>query len=182
MLRLGAMGAAGAMLSSAASSSVLPSLVYAPSTPVRAIRWRRFRRPCRAAGAGRASIRSCSPGPRPRSTQHRICAARLDRHRRFLASRRASRASTSSTCMNGKVESHRVAHGRGSDPDHSGFVERFSNDFGSYATSNGTYIDRRLLSRQVRPFDEGPRPRLDATTTPSRARSSSTTPGMPSPT
>ena len=42
--------------------------------------------------------------------------------------------------MSGEVESHRVAHGRGSDPDHSGFVERFSNDFGSYASSNGTYV------------------------------------------
>jgi hypothetical protein len=41
--------------------------------------------------------------------------------------------------MNGTVESHLVAHGRGSDPDHSGFVERFSNAFGSYATSNGAY-------------------------------------------
>ena len=39
----------------------------------------------------------------------------------------------------GQVESHRVAHGRGSDPAHSGYLERFSNDFGSYATSNGTY-------------------------------------------
>jgi hypothetical protein len=39
----------------------------------------------------------------------------------------------------GQVESHRVCHGRGSDPAHSGYVERFSNDFGSYATSNGTY-------------------------------------------
>ena len=41
--------------------------------------------------------------------------------------------------MNGTVESHLVAHGRGSDPEHSGFVERFSNAFGSYATSNGAY-------------------------------------------
>jgi hypothetical protein len=40
----------------------------------------------------------------------------------------------------GTVESHLVCHGRGSDPDHSGFVERFSNDFGSYATSNGAYV------------------------------------------
>jgi hypothetical protein len=39
----------------------------------------------------------------------------------------------------GQVESFRVAHGRGSDPSHSGYVERFSNDFGSYASSNGTY-------------------------------------------
>jgi hypothetical protein len=41
--------------------------------------------------------------------------------------------------QNGSVESHLVAHGRGSDPDHSGYVQRFSNDFGSYASSNGTY-------------------------------------------
>ncbi len=42
--------------------------------------------------------------------------------------------------VTGQVDSFRVAHGSGSDPDHSGFVERFSNDFGSHATSNGTYI------------------------------------------
>ncbi|RST32044.1 hypothetical protein HMF7854_00970 [Sphingomonas ginkgonis] len=41
--------------------------------------------------------------------------------------------------MSGEVESFLVAHGRGSDPDHSGFVERFSNDFGSNATSSGAY-------------------------------------------
>jgi hypothetical protein len=40
----------------------------------------------------------------------------------------------------GNVDSYRVAHGRGSDPNHSGYLERFSNDFGSYATSNGTYV------------------------------------------
>ncbi|HEX6072164.1 MAG TPA: murein L,D-transpeptidase catalytic domain family protein [Sphingomicrobium sp.] len=39
----------------------------------------------------------------------------------------------------GQVDSYRVAHGRGSDPDHSGWLERFSNDFGSYASSSGTY-------------------------------------------
>jgi len=38
------------------------------------------------------------------------------------------------------VDSYRVAHGRGSDPDHSGYLQRFSNDFGSYATSNGAYV------------------------------------------
>ena len=42
--------------------------------------------------------------------------------------------------QNGTVESHLVCHGRGSDPAHSGYLERFSNDFGSYATSNGTYV------------------------------------------
>jgi hypothetical protein len=61
--------------------------------------------------------------------------------------------------MNGSVESHRVAHGRGSDPDHSGFVERFSNDFGSYATSNGAYTTgdyydgKYGLSMKVRGLD-----------------------------
>jgi hypothetical protein len=40
----------------------------------------------------------------------------------------------------GQVQSHRVCHGRGSDPAHSGYLERFSNDFGSYATSNGAYV------------------------------------------
>lgn len=33
-----------------------------------------------------------------------------------------------------------VAHGRGSDPDHSGWVERFSNIPGSAASSAGTYL------------------------------------------
>jgi hypothetical protein len=39
----------------------------------------------------------------------------------------------------GRVDSHFVAHGRGSDVGHTGFLERFSNDFGSNATSNGAY-------------------------------------------
>jgi hypothetical protein len=33
-----------------------------------------------------------------------------------------------------------VAHGRGSDPDHSGWVERFSNEPGSEASSGGAYL------------------------------------------
>src|SRR5947208_1207071 len=40
----------------------------------------------------------------------------------------------------GRVTQHLVAHGRGSDPDHSGFVERFSNAIGSEASSNGAYV------------------------------------------
>jgi len=39
----------------------------------------------------------------------------------------------------GSVESFLVAHGRGSDPDHSGWLRRFSNDPGSYCTSQGAY-------------------------------------------
>jgi len=34
---------------------------------------------------------------------------------------------------------HLVAHGRGSDPAHSGWVQRFSNEPGSYASSEGAY-------------------------------------------
>jgi hypothetical protein len=39
----------------------------------------------------------------------------------------------------GRAESHRVAHGRGSDRGHTGFLTQFSNDFGSNATSSGAY-------------------------------------------
>ena len=39
----------------------------------------------------------------------------------------------------GKVRSHLVAHGRGSDPAHTGWLERFSNEPRSNATSAGAY-------------------------------------------
>lgn len=41
---------------------------------------------------------------------------------------------------NGRTASYLVAHGRGSDPDHSGWLKRFSNDEGSSATSSGVYL------------------------------------------
>jgi len=40
----------------------------------------------------------------------------------------------------GNVRSFLVAHGTGSDPDHSGFLQQFSNVEGSNATSRGAYI------------------------------------------
>jgi len=40
----------------------------------------------------------------------------------------------------GRVTSHLVAHGRGSDPSHSGWLQRFSNSIGSNASSNGAYV------------------------------------------
>ncbi len=40
----------------------------------------------------------------------------------------------------GTVRSFYVAHGRGSDPEHSGFLQNFSNTPGSEATSRGAYI------------------------------------------
>lgn len=42
--------------------------------------------------------------------------------------------------MGGTVSSYLVAHGRGSDPDHSGWLERFSNEPNSLASSSGAYI------------------------------------------
>ena len=40
----------------------------------------------------------------------------------------------------GFITQHLVAHGRGSDPGHLGWLERFSNEVGSEATSEGGYL------------------------------------------
>ncbi|HYI43441.1 MAG TPA: murein L,D-transpeptidase catalytic domain family protein [Sphingomicrobium sp.] len=40
----------------------------------------------------------------------------------------------------GMLTQHLCAHGRGSDPGHSGWLEMFSNDVGSEATSSGAYL------------------------------------------
>ena len=42
--------------------------------------------------------------------------------------------------LGGMVTDYQVAHGRGSDPAHSGWLERFSNTPGSEASSNGAYV------------------------------------------
>jgi len=42
--------------------------------------------------------------------------------------------------VSGRVSSFLVAHGRGSDPGHSGWVQYFSNAPGSLASSRGTYV------------------------------------------
>lgn len=42
--------------------------------------------------------------------------------------------------VSGSVSRHLVAHGRGSDPAHTGFLQRFSNQVGSEASSNGAYV------------------------------------------
>jgi hypothetical protein len=159
MLRLGAAGAAGLILSSAASSQVLPGTIvprptttggpnpYAP-VPAQPV--------VPAAPAGidpqlfakaKAALASHSVGPRDvigiadfskPSSEPRFHVVDL---------------------VNGSVESHLVAHGRGSDPGHSGYLERFSNAFGSYATSNGTYVTddyydgKYGLSMKVRGLD-----------------------------
>jgi hypothetical protein len=42
--------------------------------------------------------------------------------------------------VTGKSQSFLVAHGSGSDPAHTGFLKRFSNDPGSNATSEGSFV------------------------------------------
>jgi L,D-transpeptidase catalytic domain len=48
--------------------------------------------------------------------------------------------------LSGQSTCHLVAHGRGSDPSHSGWVETFSNTPGSYASSAGAYVTGDLYS------------------------------------
>ena len=138
MLRFGALGAAGLVLSSSASSTALPSFVYPPApggpdplAPLPTLS------PTPSAPVGinpqllaraKAALNAHQVGPR--DTMGVVDFSLPSSEPRFHLV----------DLMNGSVESHLVAHGRGSDPDHSGFVERFSNDFGSYATSSGTYV------------------------------------------
>lgn len=140
MLRLGAMGAAGVILSSSASSSVLPSVLMPPATPGAV--------PNPWAPIAQHPQFPAAPGGIDPQLFAKAKAA-LDTHkvwpRDAIGIADFSLPSSDPRfyvvdLMSGNVESHRVAHGRGSDPDHSGFVERFSNDFGSYASSNGTYV------------------------------------------
>src|SRR6478672_2888716 len=158
MLRLGAYGAAGAIISTAASSSVLPSLVL-PASPDPL-----------APAAPPAPAQILAPSA-PAGIDPQLFAkakAALDGHKIYARDSIAivdfSKPSNEERFFvvdlaSGNVETHRVCHGRGSDPDHSGFVERFSNDFGSYASSNGAYLTTDYydgkygLSMKVRGLD-----------------------------
>jgi hypothetical protein len=157
MLRFGALGAAGLVLSSSASSTVLPSLVYPPApggadplAPLPSLP----QAPSAPAGIdpqllarAKAALNQHRVGPR--DTMAIVDFSKPSSEPRFHLV----------DLQNGTVDSHLVAHGRGSDPDHSGFVEKFSNDFGSYATSNGTYVTgdyydgKYGLSMKVRGLD-----------------------------
>ena len=136
MLRLGAYGAAGAILSTAASSTVLPSAFtltpgvnppLPPATP-------QILTPAAPGGINPALFARAKAA----LDQHKIAA------RDWIGIADFSLPSSEKRfhvvdLRSGEVESFRVAHGSGSDPRHDGFLERFSNDFGSHATSNGTY-------------------------------------------
>ena len=158
MLRFGALGAAGLVLSSSASSQILPSTFSLNNT-----------------GADPLAPLPVAPAQPVLTTPPAINPQLLARARAALNSHRVAPRDTMGVVdfslpsseprfhlvnlIDGSVESHLVAHGRGSDPDHSGFVERFSNEFGSYATSNGTYVTgdyydgKYGLSMKVRGLD-----------------------------
>jgi hypothetical protein len=139
MLRLGAAGAGGLILSSAAVSQVLPG-VLTPQTPTTT--------PLTPAPAPVQPVAPSAPAGIDPALFARAKAA-LDQHRIYardsIGIADFSRPSSEPRfhvvdLQNGTVESHLVCHGRGSDPEHSGYLQRFSNDFGSYATSSGTYV------------------------------------------
>ena len=137
MLRLGAVGAGG-LCSPSAASSAGPAVDHLPARRRRLIRCAPV-----AAGADSAPHRRINPELFPEAkaaldSRHSI------RRRDFIgivdfAHGSASRASTSSTCRAAMSKATASPTASGSDPAHSGFLERFSNDFGSYATSNGAY-------------------------------------------
>ena len=140
MLRLVGCGAVGAIISTAASSSALPSMLIPtrpdPLAPIAP-------QPLAPAVAAPAAPIGIDPQLFARAK------AALDQHQVYprdtIGIVDFSRPSADPRfhvvdLASGQVQSHRVCHGRGSDPAHSGYVERFSNDFGSYATSNGSYV------------------------------------------
>lgn len=135
ILRMGAIGAGGLMISSAASSVgiplnglVSPTLVPPPTVPLPqapalvGINPQLLERAKAALARHGASIR------------YRDTIGVVD----FSLSSADARFHLVDL-LAGKVDSFRVAHGKGSDPAHSGFLNHFSNQPGSEATSNGTY-------------------------------------------
>ena len=103
-----------------------------------------------AAGAAFAETGSpTQPGVRPELLKRALAA--LDRHRNAIPKRDliaiADFAAPSSNprfhlvnTISGRSTSLLVSHGRGSDPQHTGWLSRFSNQDGSLATSSGTYL------------------------------------------
>lgn len=138
MLRLGAVGAGGLMLSSTASSVGLPALVFRTPPPT-VDPLSPFAQPAKVTAPAGIDPQLFAKARQALDSRPWI------RHRDVIGVVDFSTASADPRfhlvdLMSGQVESHRVAHGRGSDPDHSGFLERFSNAPGSEASSNGAYV------------------------------------------
>ena len=139
MLRLGAAGAGGLILSSAAASQALPGLLMPQANAAAPNPF--------APAPAQPAAPSAPVGIDPQLFAR--AKAALDQHqiypRDMMGVADFSKPSSEQRfylvdLQNGMVQSHLVCHGRGSDPAHSGFLERFSNDFGSYASSNGAYV------------------------------------------
>jgi hypothetical protein len=157
LLRWGAVGAGAAVFSTAGGCVGLPSLITAnPQAPVTPL-----------PQPAQPSLPLAPAGIDPQLFQR--AKAALDQHRIWYRDKIGIVDFTKGSneerfhvvdLMNGTAESHLVAHGRGSDPAHSGFLQRFSNNFGSYATSNGTYTTDEYYdgkygtSLRVRGLDE----------------------------
>lgn len=158
MLRLGAAGAGGLLISSAASSVPLPGGML-PLTPAR---------PDPLAALPANPVAATAPrGINPVLFQK--AKAALDsrswiRTRDFIGIVDFDRISADARfhvvhLPSGHVDSYPVAHGRGSDPAHSGFLAQFSNRPGSLASSNGAYTTgdyyhgKYGLSMKVRGLD-----------------------------
>lgn len=140
MLRMIGVGGSAALASGAALAADLPGLLttrplpvepLAPLAPAPVV-------PAPAAPTGidpqllaraRAALDRHGPSLRHRDRIGIADFSRASRDARFHIVDMAS----------GRVDSHRVAHGRGSDRGHTGWLEQFSNEFGSNATSNGAY-------------------------------------------
>jgi len=124
------------MLSTAASSQVIPSILTDPcGNPI---------------GSEAGSMAAAAPAT-PAEINPTLLAkakAALDQHkiaaRDWIGVVDFTRPSSEPRfhvvdLRSGEVETYRVAHGSGSDPNHNGYLDRFSNDFGSHASSNGAY-------------------------------------------
>ena len=158
MLRLGAAGAGGLLLSGAASSQILSPMTLpsslAPADPLAAV--------------PAAPTTFTAPGGINPALFSKAKAA-LDsrawiRNRDFIGVVDFDKGSSDPRfhvvhLPSGHVESFRVAHGSGSDRGHTGFLDHFSNQPGSEATSDGayttseTYQGKYGLSMKVRGLD-----------------------------
>ena len=140
MLRLGAAGAGGLLLSTAAASNAIPKALLpravTPIAPVPPVS------PVVAAPYAPAGI---NPALFARAKAALDSHGGMIRHRDFIGIVDFTLGSGEPRfhvvhLPSGHVESHAVAHGKGSDPAHSGYLDHFSNLPGSEASSNGTYV------------------------------------------
>jgi hypothetical protein len=139
LLRWGAVGAGAVAFSSAASSVGLPNMIYAQTSG-------RADPPAPLPQPAQPALPLAPAGIDPQLFQRAKAAMVQHRipYRDKIGVVDFSRPSSEQRfhvvdLQRNSVQSYLVAHGRGSDPDHSGFVELFSNQPGSAASSNGSY-------------------------------------------